>query len=93
MADSLFVFIVPINTTLSTMDKMLSLFLSEINATIMSIQNDQNQDKKQEINLQNLKALMLCLITIGPKENTQNIYWKKDDADKNKLIPKKVCLC
>ena len=80
--NSLFVFVVPINTTLSTMDKMLSLFLTILN------QSMKKPGKLSEITLDNhgLKALLFCLITIGPKGSKHNnIYWEKQN---NQLIPK-----
>ena len=61
LQDTLLVFIVPINTTLSTMDKMISLF-------------KQRLDIKDDIAS---NSLLLCLITIGPddKKQEKNYYW------------------
>ena len=58
----LFVYIVPINTTLSTMDKMISLFEKRCWS------NDPQKSGER---------LYLCLITIGPQADKQadNIYW------------------
>lgn len=61
--DTLFVFIVPINTTLSTMDKMISLFKSTTSVT----------------NNINDSCLFLCLITIGSRYEENNYYWKQRD--------------
>ena len=79
--NSLFIFVVPINTTLSTMDKMLSLFLTKLNKSL------QVKGEQSEIALYDrIKALLFCLITIGPKgAKHNNIYWEKIN---NQLIPK-----
>lgn len=63
--DCLFVYIVPINTSLSTMDKMVSLFERACGLK-------QEGDDGRKINRQ-----YICLITIGPEESVNNIYWEK----------------
>ena len=60
----LFVYIVPINTTLSTMDKMVSLF--ERTCALA--------EKSREVSKR-----YICLITIGPNDGVPNIYWKKSN--------------
>lgn len=66
--ECLFVYIVPINTTLSTMDKMISLFERECGLA----------EQKNSVN-----RMCLCLITIGPQAEKQstNIYWEKEKSD------------
>lgn len=63
------VFIVPINTTLSTMDKVISKFYDTIKVV-----------KCEERKKITKNSLLLTLITIGPNDcKAKNIYWKKDD--------------
>lgn len=70
--DTLLVFIVPINTTLSTLDKMISLF-----KRILEIKDNSIMD-----------CLLLCLITIGPENTEENYYWKIDNNNTSILIPR-----
>ena len=68
---SLLVFIVPINTTLSTMDKMIASFFRNFNVSSKNCDN----------------MLRICLITIGSEDNEQNSvndYWKKQEGG---LVP------
>lgn len=77
-ADCLFVYIVPINTTLSTMDKMVALF-------------EQKCWKGQTP--EPLYRQLISLITIGPTNDVENLYWEKRGETNSpcheKLIPKK----
>lgn len=77
-SDSLFVYIVPINTTLSTLDKMISKFEQECGLS----------DSKAVIEKE-----FFCLITIGPRGSAdKNLYWKKKATDYTSgdtLIPQK----
>lgn len=67
LADTLFVFVVPINTTLSTMDKMISHFKRECGIY-------------KNIDNSSMKCLSLCLITIGSIDY-ENHYWKIENPN------------
>lgn len=76
-SDCLFVYVVPINTTLSTMDKMAALF----------------ENRCWGENLPTpLYRLLISLITIGPKPSVDNLYWDKQTESnpycREILVPK-----
>lgn len=75
---TLCVFIVPINTTLSTMDKMVAKFCQGISS---------NEDTKAELN--KLHREHICLITLRNNSTNINDYWKFDSDNINWLIPRK----
>ena len=77
-ADCLFVYIVPINTTLSTMDKMVALF---------------EQKCWEGKTPETLCRQLISLITIGPTNDVENLYWEirreTNPSCHEKLVPKK----
>lgn len=74
--NTLLVFIVPINTTLSTMDKIIAQFYDSIHLKSQKIRREMTA-----------KSLLLSLITIGPSdlEKQSCLYWEKSG---NILTPK-----
>ena len=78
LKNPLCVFIVPINTTLTTMDKMMSKFRNELKDQFKKTKKDNNPS--EEINKLLAQSLKLCLISIGPKSSGVNEYWIDADS-------------
>ena len=80
--NTLCIFIVPINTTLSTMDKMVAKFFQEVLA-----------DSVNEFELSEIKREHICLITL--KEDVEsgsvktNDYWNFENNNSDWIIPQK----
>lgn len=93
--DTLCVFIVPINTTLTTMDKMMSKFKNQVVEQYREMGNPSSSEEAIKTRLKEIfdSSLKLCLITIE-SDTENNDYWhrKSDCADTqpyDRLIPKK----
>lgn len=81
---TLFVFIVPINTTLSTMDKVVAKFRE------LRKSSDLGLDDLETINMD-----LICLITIGNKCEIENSFWdikSSTDGSGNHLLSPKGSL-